>query len=238
VQRGFDPAEFTLTCFGGAGGLHVCALAESLNMRYAMVPVHGGVLSALGMLVSEPGRELSHSCIQDLKNIDLQQIETLFSELERSAINDMQEELTAKPELTRSVDMRYQGQSFTLNIHWSSDIELLKKQFHLLHEKTYGHSLDMPVELVNLRISLKGELPEFFLPEIKTKDKKKPGQVQQVNCYGFSEPVKLYQREDLLSEEEITGPALIQEKVSTTLIHSGWHCRVDKWGNLLLSAGL
>jgi len=63
-------------------------------------------------------------------------------------------------------------------------------------------------------------------------------QVQLVNCYGFSEQVKCYQREDLLSEEEITGPALIQEKVSTTLIHAGWNCRVDKWGNLLLTADL
>jgi len=238
VQRGFAPAEFTLTCFGGAGGLHVCALAEALNMRHAMVPVYGGVLSALGMLVAEPGRELSHSCIQDLKDIDLQQIETLFSELECSAINDMQNELTAEPEVTRSVDMRYQGQSFALNIHWSLDSELLKKQFHLLHEKTYGHSLDMPVELVNLRISLKGKVPEFSLPEIKAKDKNQSRQVQLVNCYGFSEQVKCYQREDLLSEEEITGPALIQEKVSTTLIHAGWNCRVDKWGNLLLTADL
>ncbi len=236
VQRGFDPAEFTLTCFGGAGGLHVCALAETLNMRHAIVPVHGGVLSALGMLVSEPGREISHSCIQNLKNIDLQKIEALFSELEHSAIKDMQNELTVQPELTRSVDMCYQGQSFTLNLLWSVDSALLEKQFHSLHKKTYGHALNMPIELVNLRVSLKGKVPEFTLPEINEKNKSKPHGVKQVNCYGFSEPVKLYQREDLSSGEEISGPALIQEKISTTFIHSGWNCRVDKWGSLLLTA--
>lgn len=236
VQRGFDPTEFTLTCFGGAGGLHVCALAETLKMRHAIVPVHGGVLSALGMLVAEPGRELSHSCIQNLKNIDLPKIEALFSELEHAAINDMQNELIAEPELTRTVDMCYQGQSFTLNLLWSADSALLEKQFHSLHKKTYGHALNMPIELVNLRISLKGKVPEFRLPEISEKNKRTPHSVKRVNCYGFSESVKLYQREDLLSGEEISGPALIQEKVSTTFIHSGWNCRVDKWGSLLLTA--
>ncbi len=232
VQRGYDPQSFSLACFGGAGGLHVCALADALNMRRAMVPVHGGVLSALGMLVAAPSRELSHSLIQPLLSSQLQQLEDLYQALQERGTEDMQEELNGRPQLKRSLDLRYQGQSFTLNVPWLSSLKKIQQAFNELHEQTYGHQFDMPVELVNLRLSIKGNVPPFKLPELTRNNKLIAA--EEIRCYGFERAVRLYHRENLFNGEKITGPALILEKVSTTLISEGWHCWVDTWGNLLL----
>lgn len=231
VQRGFDPQDFTLSCFGGAGGLHVCALAKSMNMPRALVPVHGGVLSALGMLVAAPARELSHSSIQELLSCDESELAQLFTGLETRGIEEMREELNSEPEIYHSMDLRYKGQSFTLNVNWSGLIST-QQDFHALHKKTYGHELDMPVELVNLRVSIKGEAPRFVLPLIATTPLAKA--VAQVDCFGFKQPVSVYQRDQLVSGQKIIGPALILETVSTTLIEDQWQCEVDDWGNLIL----
>jgi len=242
VQKGFDPEDFTLICFGGAGGLHVCALAEALNMSNAIVPVFGGVLSALGMLVAAPSRELSHSCIQPLLTSEPQVLNKLFVELERRGVRDMQQELSAAPEISRSVDLRYRGQSFTLNLPWidlvgsergGNNLLAVQQAFHALHKKTYGHDLDMPVELVNLRVSIKGEVPPFNLSKIPQGNA--AAEIDRVECYGYTELVNVYQREQLVRRQKITGPALILETVSTTLIDKNWVCEVDSWGNLLLS---
>jgi len=233
VQRGFDPRDFSLTCFGGAGGLHVCALADALNMQRAIVPIHGGVLSALGMLVAAPSRELSHSCIQDLLSSDKQQLEKLFNELELKGASELQEETAGKLKIQRSFDLRYQGQSFTLNLPWSSELEVLESAFNKLHKATYGHELDMRVELVNLRVSIKGAQPPFKLPEVS--DLNESTESKKISCYGIEEAVLIYRREKLAGGQTIMGPALILEAVSTTLIEPGWSCVVDDWGNLLLS---
>ncbi len=233
VQRGFAPEDYALTCFGGAGGLHVCALASALKMQRAIIPVHAGVLSALGMLVAEPSRELSHSCIQDLLSSDVQQLDRFFTQLELTGTDEMQQELNAKPAVRRSVDLRYKGQSFTLNINWNKNLRSLENQFHDLHRKTYGHALDMQVELVNLRLSLKGERPPFKLPRLKH-NKNTSSAIKTINCYGIDGEVNVYYRDQLFAGQKIIGPALILEKVSTTLIEDGWVCLVDEWGNLRL----
>ncbi|VAW58768.1 N-methylhydantoinase A, partial [hydrothermal vent metagenome] len=233
VQRGFDPQNFSLICFGGAGGLHVCALADALKMRRAIVPIYGGVLSALGMLVAEPSRELSHSCIQDLLSSDEKKLENLFLELEAHGIKAMQQEINTRPLVKRSLDLRYKGQSFTLNIAWDGALKNIEQMFHKRHEKTYGHKLEMPVELVNLRVSLKGEKPPFALPVLNNKNKGS-AEIKNIKAYGFDDLLEVHQRENLLSGQTITGPALIVEKVSTTFVDAGWRARVDGWGNLLL----
>ncbi|VAW66443.1 N-methylhydantoinase A [hydrothermal vent metagenome] len=237
VQRGYDPQAFSLTCLGGAAGLHVCALADALKMRKVIVPVHGGVLSALGMLVAAPSRELSHACLQPLLECDPALLNRQFSELQSRAIAQMNDEISAEPTVQQSVDLRYRGQRFTLSLDWTDHLQNLQQAFHRLHEKTYGHQLQMPVELVNLRLSIKGEAPPFELPlmsdELVTRVEK------WVDCCAsnsdvLSQSIPLYHREQLVSGEKISGPALVPEKDSTTLIGSGWQCVVDERGNLLL----
>ncbi|VAW72326.1 N-methylhydantoinase A [hydrothermal vent metagenome] len=237
VQRGYDPQAFSLTCLGGAAGLHVCALAQALNMHKAIVPVHGGVLSALGMLVAAPSRELSLACLQPLLACEPAVLDGQFNELQNRAVQAMGQEIKVPPVIQRSVDLRYKGQSFTLNLNWEENLQKLQQAFHQLHETTYGHQLTMPVELVNLRMSVQGEAPPFSLPFIS--HQRVVHEEKWVNCYTggmdvSSQPVRLYQREQLSCAEKITGPALVLEKNSTTLIEPGWCCVVDGWGNLLL----
>jgi len=239
VQRGHDPADFVLTCFGGAGGLHVCALADALRMPRAIVPVYGGVLSALGMLVAQATRELSSSLIQELLSSDLLHLEQKFTELEQRGVAELRSELSGSAlNVQRSMDLRYQGQSFTLNLPWSDStkagLDELQQAFNQLHKSTYGHALNIPVELVNVRVSIKGERPPFTLPDIMSLHEAVQNDVLLVNCFGFAQPVQVYQREQLVSGQTIKGPALILEKVSTTFLDVHWSCVVDVWGNLLL----
>ena len=239
VQRGHDPEDFVLTCFGGAGGLHVCALADALRMKQAIVPVYGGVLSALGMLVAQPTRELSASLIQALLDSELSQLQHKFIELEQQGVVELRNEVSdASLSIRRSVDLRYKGQSFTLNLPWtgstSAELDELQHAFNVLHKNTYGHALNMPVELVNVRVSITGERPPFELPKITARHENHQGDLQLINCFGFERAVPLYQREKLQAGQIIKGPALILEKVSTTLLDTHWSCAVDDWGNLLL----
>ena len=234
VQRGRDPRDFTLVSFGGAGGLHVCALAEALDMTSAMVPIHAGVLSALGMLVAAPSREMSRTLTRLLHDCDEQEVVAGFEELLHKALHDMRDEVnTDHVEVVYSVDCRYQGQSFTLNLPWSSLPEL-EQTFHRLHAQRYGHEMQVAVELVNIRVSVRGQMTQLKLQTLShpIEEKTLPDKVE---LYGVAGKANVYQREKLNCEQLIVGPALIVEKVSTTYVASGWMCRTDQWGNLIMT---
>ena len=233
VQRGEDPKDYTLVSFGGAGGLHVCALADALQMQRALVPANAGVLSALGMLAAEPSRERSITIKQLLKDCNTTDINTQFKQLHRIAAEELSE-IAGESDMKAqySVDLRYQGQSYTLNLLWDSP-EDLEYAFHELHESQYGHRMDIDVELVNLRLRLLGEKPAFDLPEWQLAAEP---QERFTTAYGFDEPVIVLERDALRVEQCIDGPALITEATSTTWIDKGWRARVDRWGNVILSS--
>ncbi|HHH36297.1 MAG TPA: hydantoinase/oxoprolinase family protein [Gammaproteobacteria bacterium] len=237
VQRGHDPRDFTLVSFGGAGGLHVCALAEALDMETAMVPVHGGVLSALGMLAARRERQLSRTCAGPLKSFPPAELEARFVALEeegRAALAREGVPMTAIGS-RRSVDLRYAGQSFTLNVPWTGLDDTLAA-FHLAHEQRYGHRLDLPVELVNLRTALHGPRPELPLPPCPPAAL--PSPMEYTSMWGQRQPVPVWSRNRLGAGCTLPGPALITEEVATTYIAPGWTCRVDGVGNLLLDKAL
>lgn len=234
IQRGIDPQGFALMPFDGAGGLHVCALTETLGLHEAVAPVHGGVLSALGMLVARRSRELSRTLACNLDAANNATLESHFSELKHEAQQAlMQEGITANTiTLKRSVDLRYRGQSSTLNIPWQGNA-ITQDEFHHAHQQRYGHRLHQSVELVNLRSRAQGPAPEIELPLLATSTSALP--TQQAELFGISSKVNVWQREALMAGQQITRPALITEAVATTFIDGGWGCGVDGYGNLLLS---
>ncbi|WP_457667104.1 hydantoinase/oxoprolinase family protein [Thiolapillus sp.] len=233
VQRGVDPAGFTLISFGGAGGLHVCALAEALGMTQALVPVHGGVLSALGMLVARPGRRLSRTWLKPLDELSEEHVEAALKALEEEALAIMAAEGIAPQacELGRSLDLRYLGQSCTLDIPWSGR-EATTEAFHRRHRQRYGHDLDLPLELVNLRLSVQG--PGTAIDPACATVTQPASPFLQCRIEGESTAVACYQRDELMPGQELSGPAIIAEQVATTWLSRGWRCRVDEVGNLLL----
>jgi len=239
VERGEDPKDFTLVSFGGAGGLHVCALAEELEMTKALVPVNAGVLSALGMLAADASRERSRTINKCLKDCDAESIEKIFEELVIQAKEELKPKgspsirsmLKPTPiETHQTVDVRYQGQSNTLNLPWQS-LQNIEKAFHQKHEDSYGHRLDIDVELVNVRIRVVEEKQTFVLPEWEAIEVQKQSFTAMA---GFDEDIAIVERAGLEVGQRIVGPALIIETSSTTWLAGRWGAEVDKVGNLKL----
>lgn len=225
VEKGHDPREFTLMCFGGAGGLHLCDLAESLQMTSAMVPRYGGVLSALGMLTTTPGRELVQTIQQPVNDLGPESLKALLSRLADRGLAELTREKVTGVTRSDSLDLRYQGQTFTLNLPFDCHIGEITERFHAAHEKQFGHRLPRPVEILNGRVHLEADYPP---PELAPIEKATEENVHANSADG------LIGRESLPAGATGQGPLLVVEAHSSTFIKEGWEYRVDDQGHLLL----
>jgi N-methylhydantoinase A len=236
VQRGVDPRGFTLVSFGGAGGLHVCALADALGMGSVLVPVQAGVLSALGMLATRPGRQRVRTRLGLLEELSDGQIQEELQQLAQGGIEELRQEglSPAQIEAGYSLDLRYLGQAYTLNLPWRGCVASAQA-FHELHERRYGHRMQAPVELVNLRVSLEGRAPRIELGGPAASSCGSPR--ESLSLFGIDEAVPRFERKELAADQTFCGPALITEDVATTWVECGWSCRLDQVGNLLLERG-
>ena len=221
VERGHDPRDFTLCCFGGAGGLHACELAELLDMSSVLVPIHAGVLSALGLLFSPPGREASHSILKPLKDAVRDSLLDRFAQLETELFSQLRSEGVASEavQFSRLVELRYLGQSFALSLPWQG-LDSLAADFNTRHRQRYGHALDHEVELVSIRVRARG-----------------PARVPQVQHFGI--PAAPHRsagidRASIVQQGSVSGPASIVDEIGTSWLASGWRARIDPVGNLLL----
>jgi N-methylhydantoinase A len=232
VQRGVDPRGYVLVSFGGAGGLHVCALAEALGMSSVLVPVHAGVLSALGMLTAARTRQLSRTMTGVLDDFSGSALAEQLQALAVAGTGELQAEGIEASDIEAdfSLDLRYRGQSYTLNLPWQG-IAATGAAFHAAHEQRYGHRLSTRIELVNLRCGLRSSPPDISLPEIPAGESVVP---QQVTLAGQANSIAAWPRAVLYAGQEIAGPALVTETVATTWLPAGWSCKVDPVGNLLL----
>jgi len=233
VARGHDPAQFRLCCFGGAGGLHICALADAMGMTNAMVPIHGGVLSAMGMFLAPVERQLSRTYQTLFEALDITAVDAIFKELETDGRRQLEAEGVARQAITtrHSADLRYAGQSASLTLPWTTPLDT-QARFHDLHEQRYGHRLPMPVELVNLRVSVQEKkVPPVFPAITRTAPATQPGTAA---VHGFAEAVPVIARDTLAEGDTLQGPALIVETNATTWLAPDWHATLDRIGNLLL----
>jgi N-methylhydantoinase A len=232
VQRGIDPRGFALFAFGGAGGMHVCALAEMLAMCRAIVPARAGVLSALGMLVAPAGRQLSRTLGRLLEVGQAGLIEEVLRDLSEQGRGALREEGVADEDIREepALDLCYRGQSTPLTLPWR-DVATAIAGFHQAHERHYGHRLDRPVELVNVRLGLRTAGRELALPESRgvAAPQPRPGRV-----HGIDGEVPVYQGAELPPGFALPGPALVMEPLATTWITPGWRAETDRQGNLLL----
>ena len=219
IQKGHNPNDFTLCCFGGAGGLHVCSLAEKMNMNRAIIPQNSGVLSAYGMLKAQKQRQFTKTHLAILAEVDEVELNHAFSELEAKGREELLLEQVGQQRIDAeySLDLRYLGQSFTLNVPYNAKSEEL---FHQSHQKHYGHRLNMPVEVVNLCLSLSITSQQTDNPAITTEStatERALIKLPSIDSYGA-----LIQRSSISKGETIKGPAIILEKVSTTYLKEGW----------------
>ena len=234
VQRGIDPTAGWLCCFGGAGGLHVCALAQALGMRNALVPERAGVLSALGMLAAAPGRLLTRAWLGPMAERSDAEVAAALAALADGGRAALAAEGIDPNALRRedSLDLRYRGQSYTLNLPWSG-VAATAAAFQELHHARYGHTLTLPVELVNLRVRLTAPARAAALPTIDTPTTP-AAHVATTTVAGFAAPVPLRQRAAIGVGERLAGPAVILDDVATTWLAPDWQAERDTFGNLLL----
>jgi N-methylhydantoinase A len=234
VQRGVDPRSHTLVSFGGAGGLHVCALADALGLGAAMVPVHAGVLSALGMLATPPGRRLSRTHAGRLDRLSPAEVEAVFADLEAAGRTALREEGTrdADARTSRTADLRYVGQSYTLEIAWAGPAASTDR-FHAAHLARYGHHLDLPVEVVNLRVAVTGPPLPLALTPVPDVDPAPPA--CRARLPGIPTEVPIQARAGLCRGQHVEGPAVVTEALATTWVAPGWTATVDAVGNLRLT---
>jgi N-methylhydantoinase A len=228
VERGLDPREFALLAFGGAGGMHACALAEELGMETVLVPRAGGVLSALGLAISDLRRDYVRPYLTPLEGLDESEFEERFGDMENTAAEDLE-----SPEYTRRADLRYRGQSFELTVEADAPGKL-EERFHASHEQRYGYRMeDEPVELVNLRLvaTVPVEKPELDEPSAGGEPE---AERREANFDGGWREVPVFDRERMGEGSEVAGPAIVEFKESTCVVRPGWRGAVDGVGTLVL----
>ena len=235
VNRGYDPADFVLASFGGAGGLHVCALAEAMRMHQALVPARGGVLSALGMLMAPRGRQLTRTLGIAMDGIEISALEAAMADLESRANEELSVEGGSLGELVcrRSVDLCYKGQSYTLNVPWQDPAESLAA-FRALHERRYGYSLTSSVELVNICVDVREVSEPIQLPSETAMDVQ-PARLIGQDLASEADDIPAFPREALAFGQQLSGPCVITEYSATVYVSKHWMAEIDALGNLRLS---
>ncbi|WP_313694022.1 hydantoinase/oxoprolinase family protein [Halorarum halobium] len=247
VERGYDPREFALVAFGGAGPLHAAALADALEVPEVVVPRAAGVLSALGLLISDVTYDYSSSMVRRWGEVSPATLESTFAGFEREG----REELAAAGHdeaarrFERAVDLRYAGQSFDLSVPVGDDVgpgdlDAVAERFHEAHERRYGHAYrEEPVELVTVRLRARGvvEPPELSVEDRAGDPADAVAETRDVLFHGDPHDTPVYDRERLPTDAAFDGPAVVEGAESTVVVHPGQRARVDGDANLVVSTG-
>ena len=254
LERGYDPREFTLVPFGGAGPMHSCELAQEMRIPTVLVPPNPGILSALGVAIADIVKDYSRTVMLRGQDMSREKLGKEFAALEEQAYEDMgQEGLNVERLLAqRFLDVRYVGQSYELTVDYPSTSPAtgpsrrrgldrsVSRAFHKAHRQRFGYAdPSEPVEIVNLR--LKVVVPvDKPLPEPEAPAGESPADAQageaRVVFPGGAFSTSLYQRDRLHCGNRIPGPALVLQMDSTTVIPPEWVAEVDKWKNLVITS--
>jgi N-methylhydantoinase A len=240
VQRGRDLREFTLIAYGGAGPMHAGALARLAGIARVVVPAHSGAFSALGCLVSPLRYDAVVTHRVALAAWDAKRVGDAFADLEAQCAGPLLDEGVAPERVTlaRSVDLRYAGQNYEIEVPWDADLAALRAAFESRHERLYGYATGERVECVNLRITARVAGGGLTLPRLGPAAALAPAGEQRAYFRETGETVlPRYPRAAFGPGRAIDGPALVEDDWSTTVVYPGQRCRGDELGNLILDDG-
>lgn len=248
VEKGYDPREFALIGFGGAGPLHANALGKLINSWPVIIPPGPGVLCAYGDVTTNIQDESSMSFIRKFKDTNKQEVVKIFTDLEKKASKTLDAEGSPKKNRSTSfqVDIRYHGQGLTITVDFElSDLkkkglDAIGDKFDVQHEQLFTFSLDAEKELVNLRAVVKDKALSIKAPSVGrgSKEPTKKSIIDdnaEVFMEGKKQIATIYRRSLLKQGNVVQGPAIVTEMDSTTLILSGHNGKVDKFGNILIN---
>ena len=247
VERGHDPEDFALVAYGGAGPMHAIDVAALLGINRVVVPLNPGIASAFGLLAAEFKNDYARTFLQQAPGYDLDGIELVYSELEAEGRAWLNEEGVPRRvhAMSRSADLRYAHQGSEVTVPLSGkqatgeSMDALIQEFHAQHQQLYGFSLDQPVEIVTLRVTVSGDVGSVALPrwdgvsysaEKAILDRR---QVYFDQGNGFV-PCNIYSRDQLSLGASISGPAILEGMDSTVVINPGWTSLVDDCGNCII----
>ena len=235
VERGHDPRDFALVAFGGAGGMHACEVAARLEIGTIIVPRHAGVLSALGMLFADVTRDYSASVLERSDATNLAALKKRFQPLLREARRELAAEGfgSARTTLELSLDVRYAGQSFEINVPFSPRF---RREFDRLHQRRYGCSNPArPAEIVNVRVRASGLTSHPKLPKTRKRDAAaKPGSRRPARFGGRAWNTDFYRWVELTPGARASGPAVVTGGEATAVVPPDFAFRVDGFGNLII----
>jgi len=249
VERGYDPRDFTLIAFGGAGPMHVNGIVTELKIPTVVIPLNPGITSAMGLLMTDLRHDyvVTHICCLD--KLDLDKVNRIYKDFEAQGRDILHQEGMGDADIliSRHMDMRYVGQSYELTVPVTDDeIDVsslggITALFHREHDRAYGHSApEEPVEVANLRLSATGLIRKPDLREMK-RGSTSPEQALRTkrNVYftetgGFVQ-CAIYDRYKLARGNILSGPAIVEDKDATTVIHPDYQAEVDRYGNMILS---
>ena len=245
IEKGLDPSEFTLCAYGGAGPMHACWIAKQLGIPKVVIPIAPGQFSALGILLGQ----VRHDLVRTISvNESYNAIEKIFYSMKIEAENLIKKEKAKINKLSfeYSVDARYKGQEFTINISLkdykftTKNINDFINKFHKTYEQNYSHSSTQErIEIINLRIVAIGNLSKISIPKIK-KGKIKPKKnaiIMKTKMYLENKFVncEVWDRSKLLAGNQIKGPTMIVDYGSTTIVPNNCLCKVSKYGQIIIS---
>jgi N-methylhydantoinase A len=243
VEKGYDPRDFVIFASGGAGPLHVLAIARELHIPTVVVPLFPSHFSALGMLLADERHDFIRTFYSDLASADFGKLIEVHEEMVARAQAGLRHSKDAIQQV--HLDLRYTGQEFTLAVPVTmaqlknGDHRAIRTAFDRLYEQRYAHhSPDEPVEMLNIRLAVIGKRPKLTFPK-KRSYRHPSAHSRPVYLGNADKPLScpIYAREALAAGRRIAGPALIVEHGTTTVLYAGDRCRVAPSGELIIAVG-
>ncbi len=247
AEKGDDPREFSLLCYGGGGPIFGSFLMDELEIPSAVIPVAPANFSAWGMLMVDVRHDFASTLMRKLDVVGTDELNSSFDELVKKGMDTLTSEGVASQDrkVFKSLDMRYAGQEHTVSVPVAFSIDgdgkaRIYEEFNRVYQEVYGYTLKQPAEVVNLRIMAIGEIPTPTLREIEAGTKQAEAALKgNRKVFDFMKREwidhKVYERSKLLANNVVTGPALIEEPTSVTVIGEGHQCEVDRLGNLIIT---
>ena len=247
VAKGYDPREFCLVTFGGAGPVHAAELAAELDIPRVLVPIAPGVTSALGLLMADLRNDLVRTVLRSSDSVDPADLSARYDDMEAEALEQMRREglEAGSVVLVRMADVRYLGQGFELGVPVASgeldaaELSGIYERFHDAHRRLYGYDQrDSMLEVVNLRVASVAKLPQPQFDAAPLDGSRNPAGAtngkREVYFHNEALPSSIYDRQKLRPGDTVEGPAIVEQLDSTTVIWPGQVASVDAYSNLIL----
>lgn len=241
IARGYDPRDFALLAYGGAGPLHAASIAAELDMRTVIVPPGPGNFSALGAILSDLRYDYVRTQLLDTRRSTVEELDALFAPLEKQARGELAGDGVPATDIAiqRSLGMRYIGQSWELDVLISPEVRSLPEMeqlFYRLHETRYGHATQDATEIVSFRVAAIGRVRKPELPEEAEESSGAAGPKSTREAWfdGRLHGVAVYERECFPRSGALPGPLIIEESGAVTIVPPRWLCRAGRAGTLVL----